>query len=75
MSKTDTLNAVLTANNSNCIVDRHHFGSTEYFNICTQHSVTIPWAFGDWAAFGIVSFLLLLLIAAIVSLIVATMDI
>lgn len=74
MSKEDTLNAVLTANNSNCIVDRTHFGSTEYFNICTQHSVDIPWAFGDWAAFGIVAFLLLLLMVTIAGLVVTIMN-
>jgi hypothetical protein len=45
-------------NSAECIVSKTNFGSSTFVNICNGNETVVPWAFGDWVAFGTVGILL-----------------
>ncbi|WP_146037253.1 hypothetical protein [Novosphingobium guangzhouense] len=67
----EATNLVANVNNSQCIVEKGHWGYDTFLNICTGSHVDIPWTLGDYMGVGVAAVLSGLMAAAAVLLVAA----
>lgn len=63
------MDATINQNYAECIKTADHFGSTTYYNICTNTHVDVPWGAFGWFEVGLLSCFLLAVLVFVMCLI------